>query len=278
MRPVDLTPEEERGRRGGGGGDRAPSRAGNLSFVLVGALALLVICVAALALTSKSISDKEADVAQLEQDLASAEAKATALQPFATFRSIQESRASTVASLAQSRFDWERVMRELSLVLPDDVWLTNLTGTVLPEVTVPNEAAISVRDSILGPALELIGCAPSQDSVAGLVAALEDIDGVTRVGVSSSELPDAESVDAADQPAGGDQEECRTRSFISRFEIVLAFDAVPAPAGATAPPPSVPAPLPSGDEPQLADTTAQASSAEQTADAQNATETLIPGG
>ena len=31
---------------------------------------------------------------------------------------------ATVTSLADSRFDWERVMRELSLVLPADVWLT----------------------------------------------------------------------------------------------------------------------------------------------------------
>jgi len=273
MRPVDLTPEEERGR----GGDRTPTRAGNLSYVVVAALALCVIAVAAMALTSKSISDKEAEVAQLEQDLASAEANAAALQPFTTFRSIQESRASTVASLAQSRFDWERVIRELSLVLPSDVWLTNLTGTVLPEVSVPNEAAISVRDSILGPALELVGCAPSQDSVAGLVAALEDIDGVTRVGVASSELPDPSSVNPSSQSDDA-EEECRTRKFISKFEIVLAFDAVPVPTGATAPPPSVPAPLPSGGESQLADTTAQASAAEQTAEAQNATETYIPGG
>jgi Tfp pilus assembly protein PilN len=276
MRPVDLTPEEERGRRGVAS-DRAPSRAGNLSYVIVGALALCVIGVAALALTSKSISDKEAEVAGLEQDLADSEAKAAALAPFAQFRAIQESRAGTVASLAKSRFDWERVIRELSLVLPPDVWLTNLTGTVTPEVSVPNDASISARDSVLGPALELVGCAPSQDSVAGLAAALEDIDGVTRVGVASSELPEPGNVDSAGS-SEGDDAECRTRRFISKFQIVLAFDAVPVPAGATAPPPSVPAPLPSGGEPQLADTTGQDSAAQQSATAQNATETYVPGG
>ena len=273
MRPVDLTPEEERGRKRDGG---VPTRAGNLSYVVVAGLALVVIMIVATAFTSKSISDKEADVAQLEQDLAEAEATAATLQPFATFRSIQESRTSTVASLAQSRFDWERVIRELSLVLPADVWLTNLTGKVLPDVSVPNEAGVSIRDSVLGPALELVGCAPSQDSVAGFAAALEDIDGVTRVGVASSELPDPGSVDPGSQDSG--EEECRTRAFISKFEIVVAFDAVPVPPGATQPPPSVPAPLPSGDEPQLADTTAQASATEQTSEATEATQTYIPGG
>jgi Tfp pilus assembly protein PilN len=274
MRPVDLTPEEDRGRSGG---HRPPTRAGNLSYVVVAALALGVLAVAVFAMTSKSISDKEADVAQLEQDLAAAEAEATALQPFATFRSIQESRASTVASLAQSRFDWERVIRELSLVLPSDVWLTNLTGKVLPEVSVPNEAGVSTRDTVLGPALELIGCAPGQESVAALAASLEDIDGVTRVGVSSSVLPESGSVDESGGDTGDTGDECRTRDFISKFEIVLAFDAVPVPATATAPPPSIPAPLPSGDESQLSDTTAQASAADQTAAAQNATG-YVPGG
>ena len=40
----------------------------------------------------------------------------------------------TVSSLAQSRFDWERVLRELSLVIPEDVWLVKVTGTVSPAV------------------------------------------------------------------------------------------------------------------------------------------------
>jgi Tfp pilus assembly protein PilN len=277
MRPVDLTPPEERR----GQGDRAAARAGNLSYVVIAALVLGLLGVAAMALTSKSITDKEAQVASLETDLEAAEAKANALRPFAEFRSIQESRASTVASLAQSRFDWKRVMEELALVLPEDVWLTSLTGTVLPEVSVPDEVSIGARDSILGPALEIVGCAPSQDAVAGFVAALEDIDGVTRVGVASSSLPERD--DAAVPGTSSQEDDCRTRDFISKFEIVAAFDAVPAPAGATAPPSGVPGSLPSGDEGQLADAQAQEAAAagsatEQTANAQNASQTLLPGG
>ena len=94
--------------------------------------------------------------------------------------------------------------------------------------------------------------------------------------MASSVLPDPGSVTAGSQTGGG-EEECRTREFISKFEIVLAFDAVPVPAAATAPPPSVPAPAPVSGESQLADTSAQESAAEQTAKAQNATG-YIPGG
>ena len=51
------------------------------------------------------------------------------------------SRRST--SLAQSRFDWERVLRELAIVIPEDVWLTNLTATVSPEVQLDDSGSSS---------------------------------------------------------------------------------------------------------------------------------------
>ena len=94
---------------------------------------------------------------------------------------MRESRAATIDSLAKSRFDWERVIRELSLVIPKEVWLSNLTGTVAPEVQLDDAPAIGLRTSIPGPALEIVGCARSQPAIASMIAALHDIDGVTRV-------------------------------------------------------------------------------------------------
>ena len=176
MRSVNLIPPEDRR------GDRAPMRTGNLSYVLVGGLAMLLIAVVATAFTSKQISDRESEKQALQQELDQATARADSLSAFANFRAIQEARTATISSLAESRFDWERVIRELSLVLPTDIWLTNLTGTVSSEVSLENGAEVALRDSVEGPALEMVGCAPSEDSVAGLMAALEDIDGVTRVG------------------------------------------------------------------------------------------------
>ena len=97
-----------------------------------------------------------------------------------------------MTSLADSRFDWERVMRELSLVLPGDVWLVGLDATATPSTSVGSSGGGSsgagLRGAVQGPALELSGCAAGQESVAGFVTALKDIDGVTRVGVESSEL------------------------------------------------------------------------------------------
>jgi Tfp pilus assembly protein PilN len=225
MRPVDLIPPEERR------GARQAARTGPLAYLLVGVLIAALVAVTALVLTGNAISDRKAEVAGLEQEQSALAAEAEKLEPFTAFRTMEEARTATVTGLAKSRFDWERVLRELSLVLPEDVWLINLTGTVKPEVEIEDGAEITARDSVPGPALEIIGCAASQDSVGRFVAALHDIDGVTRVTAARSERPDLSSTEAtgATDAAGATDEsedDCRTRDFIARFEVVAAFDEV----------------------------------------------------
>lgn len=232
MRPVNLIPAEERR------GEAAPSRTGVLSYVVVGVLAAVVLAVTVTVLLSNSISDKEAEVADLEQRDSETAARAASLAPFAEFQQIKEARVETVDALANSRFDWERVMIELSKVIPPRVWLTNLTGTVSPEVEIEDGAKTALRSGVEGPALELVGCASSQRDVARLIAAVGDIDGVTRVSAGKSEKPDASAV-SGDQAQPGSTE-CRTRSFITKFELVAAFDAVEIPDGAVPPAPSAP--------------------------------------
>jgi Tfp pilus assembly protein PilN len=235
VRPVNLIPPEQRR------GQRAPLRTGPLSYVLIGVLAVALAAISAVVLTNNQISDREAQISALEQREAAATARAESLRAFADFAGVSEARTATVTSLAQSRFDWERVLRELALVLPEDVWLVNLTGTVSPEVTLSGGIELQLRSEIDAPALSIVGCGESHEAVAGFIQALEDIDGVTRVGTASSELPEGSS----SQSGSSDGDDCRTRDFIARFEIVVAFDAVQAPA-VTAPAPTLPEP--SGDD------------------------------
>ena len=240
MRPVNLIPEDERR------GDSSPLRAGPASYLVVGVIAAIFLVVVLTAYTGKQIDDKSAEKQKLETELSEATQRSESLREFADFRSVHETRTATVTALAESRFDWERVMRELSLVIPSNVWLVNLTGTVSPSVALDDGAEIAIRDTVTGPALELIGCTVGQDEVAAFVASLEDIDGVTRVGFESSLKGDEEGgASGGGGEEGGsaaDTEDCRTRSFIYQFKIVVAFDAVPAPPTATAAPGVPPTP------------------------------------
>lgn len=237
MRPINLIPAEQ--RRGG----RAPLRSGALAYILVGGLVAVLAAVTALVLVGNQIAEREGEVATLEVEDAAAKAEAERLAAYTQFRNLSEQRVATVASLADSRFDWERVMRELSLVLPEgDAWLTTLTASASPGAGAgegSSGGSSSLRAAAPGPALELSGCAGGQEAVAGFVTALKDIDGVTRVGVQSSELGEKAAGGGGGSDSGED--ECRTREFIAKFEIVVAFDAAPLPLSAEAEAAPVPA-------------------------------------
>jgi Tfp pilus assembly protein PilN len=220
MRPVNLIPAEQRH------GAHSQLRTGPLPYIVLGALALALVGVAMLVTTDNHIAESKAEVATLKREDAAAQAKATRLAAYSQFRTLAEQRVATVTSLADSRFDWERVMHELSLVLPGNVWLTSLSASATPSTSVAGSEgggeASGLRGGIAGPALEMSGCATGQEAVAEFVTALKDIDGVTRVGLGSSELAGKSA-----EGGGGGSGDCRTRSFIAQFSLVVAFDAAP---------------------------------------------------
>ena len=182
MKPVNLIPPEQRR------GQSAPLRAGFASYAIVAALVIALGAVTYLVLTQNKISEREAEVASLEARKAETAARYEALRPYSDFASISQSRDATVNSLAKSRFDWERVLNELARVIPPTCGSS--ASPARPPPTPSGEgASVASRASIPGPALELIGCGASTDAVARFLAALKDIDGVTRVGIDRSERP-----------------------------------------------------------------------------------------
>jgi Tfp pilus assembly protein PilN len=228
MRPVNLIPTEERP------GGRKPLRSGPLAYIVVGALAAAVIAITALVVTNDKVSDRKAEVAQLQSEQASVQARARALSAYTQFANVREQRIATVTDLANSRFDWERVLAELSLVLPADVQITSLTGSAGPGVGSSAGGDIGMRSEIAGPALELVGCAPNQAAVAAFVEAVKDVDGVTRVGVPSSTIGGG--------GGGGESAATCGDENSAQFQMVAGFDAAPAPSEGEAAPEPAPAP------------------------------------
>jgi Tfp pilus assembly protein PilN len=278
MRPVNLIPPEQRR------GDRAPTRTGPISYLVVGALALALAGVTAVVLTSNQIADRKDEIASLEVREAAAMEKVASLASYAEFAELEQARAVTVDSLARSRFDWERVLRELALVIPSDIELTGVNGSVAPGVAAEGGAeANTLRAGAPGPALEVSGCSHDQEDVAEFAAALEDIDGVTRVGVNTSER-EAESAGAA---GGGSGAGCEEVPGIYTFQVLAAFDevAVAAPAGGSTAAPTAPAPAAAesstATDPSVAgaqETQAQAeTSAQGQTDESREAANLIPG-
>jgi Tfp pilus assembly protein PilN len=256
-------------------------RTGPLAYVVVAVLAVGLIAVTLTVVASNQLSDRKSEKASLESQVAEAQAAATQVQSFADFASVQQTREATVSTLAQSRFDWERVLRELAIVIPHDVWITNLNATASADAASAlgsgsgssSSTSTVSTDSIAGPSLEIQGCAGGHEAVARFLAVVHDIDGVTRATVTSSELPDQTSAAGAGTTSGSGSstgtQECSSRSFVSRFDMAVAFDAVQlgAPSESATTPPATTTPTSASTTPQSTTSASGSSDESQVADA-----------
>ncbi len=210
MRPINLIPEAERRRSSR---ERSPSGS-PLAYLIVGALAIGLIGVVMLVLISNTISDRESEVTALQAEKAAAMARAERLAPYASFQAVAEQRTETVAGLADSRFDWARVIQQLALTLPKNVYFTSLSGSA--------GGGEGGAEGITGPSLTIAGCAPGQNAVAGFVASLKEIDGVTRV-----ELKQSQVVESSGEGGATGASSCAVGRK-AQFQIIVAFDEAPA--------------------------------------------------
>jgi Tfp pilus assembly protein PilN len=235
MRAVNLLPADQRR-----GGPRAGS-SGNGAYAVLGVLAALVVGVGAYVTTVNSVNSSRGKLSQAGAEAASLEQQAAVFKPYHEFATLSQTRVRTVADLARSRFDWERVMRELSRALPGDVWLTSLVGTVKPGVTLEGATGSgtgSLRSSLPVPAVELVGCTESQAEVSRVMARLRTLNGVQRVSLAASEKSEAASGTASTD--GGSSGDCRNGSSrYPQFQIVVFFEAPKALPGSGASPDAV---------------------------------------
>jgi Tfp pilus assembly protein PilN len=234
MRPVNLIPAAERQ------GSQSPLRTGSLPYLVLGALVVLLAGVALLVITGNQISERKDKIVSLKHEDQVAQERAEKLASYVQLAQLRQQRVETITSLADSRFDWERVMQELSKILPPDVWLTSLNASASPSSSSTGAessegSGSGMRGAIAGPALEIAGCAKGQEGVAGFATALKEIDGVTRVGIQSSSIPSQESSTESGgaEESGGAAGGCQTRNFIAQFQMVVAFDAAPVPPSET---------------------------------------------
>ena len=228
MKAVNLIPNDLRRASGSSGST------GNSVYVLLGVLGVAVVLVAALAMASRSVAQGEADLDRVRAEADAAEVRAGQLKPYAAFHDMRVKRVETVTSLSRSRFNWPFALREVSRVLPDDVWLTQVVGTVAPGVQIEDAsggATAQLRSALSSPAIELSGCTTTQEQVARYLARLRSIQGVTRVTLAQSEKIDIAATQGSEGGGGGGGgagggADCRQGNRrIPKFELIIFFEA-----------------------------------------------------
>jgi Tfp pilus assembly protein PilN len=163
MRAFNLMPKEDLRQAEGG---RRPSPA-QLVLAVVG-----LVTIAGLAsfflITNAGVADKQREYDDLRAELA---AKSVPVQePGVAGDSalVQErdQRRGALATALGSRVAWDRLLREFSLILPDDVWLKSLKGTS----SAPVDPAVAPTQVAAPNAFEINGYTRKQEGVARLLA------------------------------------------------------------------------------------------------------------
>jgi Tfp pilus assembly protein PilN len=191
MKAVNLLPSDLRGAAPASAavasGDQAAGRLG--AFAVLGVLGFCVVALAAYVLTSNTVKDRQAKLAQVTAQTAVASAQAAKLKPYADFEAAAQTRVQTVADLAAARFDWANALRDIARAVPAQVTLTSLSASLSGSSGATGSDPL--RASISSPAVTMQGCTTGQRAVASLLSRLHDVRGVTRVALSKSERPAA---------------------------------------------------------------------------------------
>jgi Tfp pilus assembly protein PilN len=219
MRPVNLIPQDQRRRTPREGSGRG-------AHAVLGILAVLLAMAVVYVLTSNSVTEKQSQAEEARVEAEQLEAQAANKESFTDFAEIARTRAASVASVAATRFDWERLMLELSRVLPEGSWLTSANASVSGSTDAaanPTAPAAPTTSGTGGPSASLTGCTPKHSDVARMMVRLRQLHRVVDVELTQSSRAEAGAEAAATDGCGSN----------ATFDLTLTFS--PTPAAAEAP-------------------------------------------
>jgi Tfp pilus assembly protein PilN len=181
MKAVNLIPSEHRRARPSGKGSGG-------AYAVIGVLAVLLLMVVGYMVTNNSLKQSESRAAAAQQEADALEAQAQQLGSFTDFASIKDQRLASVMTTAQTRFDWERFMRELALVMPEGSWLQDTQASVFGDGDSAAGAAPATASTVptVNPSATLVGCTPKQTDVATMMKRLEQLHRVSEVSLNES--------------------------------------------------------------------------------------------
>jgi hypothetical protein len=246
VKAVNLLPDRDRVRAPA----QVPTGASRLVLGLLGALLLAVVV---LVLSQNQVTDRKAKIATAQQEQKEAEQRAAQLGSFGEFSEVKKTRVASISKLAQSRFDYERLMRELALVLPQDTWVTEVdasstgapagtapsTSTAAPAPAAPapstsgsssTPAPAAAAAPPAAPSVKIVGCAKTQSMVAETMVRLRNLHRVEDVELTDSTRPSQAAAAGSTgspsaAPGAGAGTGCGKRYA---FDATITFAAAPA--------------------------------------------------
>jgi Tfp pilus assembly protein PilN len=183
MRAVNLLPRQQVEQK------RERSNPTVLVAAIGGAAVLLALVGGAL-LANRSVDRQQQALSAARAELAATPAHHLSASTQAFRQSVltqREQRSLALAAAIGKRVAWDRILRRFALVLPSDVWLTSLTGTVPLDSAAPTTAMAPGALPAAPTALTINGYTYSQASVARLLERLQVLPDLKNVQLTSSQ-------------------------------------------------------------------------------------------
>jgi Tfp pilus assembly protein PilN len=139
---------------------------------------------------SGKVKDRKAELSSLEMQLAAIPTPdASKVRTQNALAADKQARVTALNAALSRRVVWDRVFRELSLVLPDDVWLATMSAKapVSSSVATP-PAAPAAGASVAATGITMDGYTYSQPAVARLLARLAVVPDLVNVQLQQSTL------------------------------------------------------------------------------------------
>lgn len=221
MKRMNLLPPELRPREGGRRGT---------AYAVVGALFASVVAMLIYGIVLGGVRSDETELASLKQETSQAQARAAALSPYGEFANMKDQRESSIRTVADTRFNYERLTREVARILPSGVWISQVeVAPAPPEEDIVQAGADSTEGSLTPPpAMTISGCAPNQDVVADTLDRLRALTGATNVELGSSSRAENSSSAASRRPtlvSGGGGAGCDVASGHVSFDATVTLTA-----------------------------------------------------
>jgi Tfp pilus assembly protein PilN len=207
MKAVNLIPTEQRRVKASG-------KQSGSAYVVVGVLVTLLAMVMAYVVTSNKVTDSKNQTAAAKSEADRLEAEVKQRGTYTNFADIKKMRLASVVGVAESRFDWERLMRELSRVMPDDSWLQSTDASVTGQIDGATSTTSAAGTPVaVVPKAKLVGCTPDQQDVARMMVRMRQIHRVT----------DVELNESATEPGDTSEISAGTCGRYYQFDITLSF-------------------------------------------------------
>lgn len=176
MRAVNLIPRDE---------SRARKQPGAVSLTAVlGAVLLTAVLSGWFLMASSGVTERQAELDGLHAELAAIPPPPPPPVTNSNLVAEKDARLTVLGKALATRIAWDRVLREVSLVIPDDVWLEAM-NTNGPDPAAAAPAPGQPAASTAG-GFNITGYTYSHDGVARLLARLSVIPHLSNVKLGSS--------------------------------------------------------------------------------------------